>query len=282
MGVRGLLSYCSPIQKRVFLQPTDSGPPIAASRVAMDAYGLFYLVKDNMERARAYLSAYTRAGYSLTLVVDRRASQQKGETVKRREHVRAEAKAAVQSLHDVVESAAFQDLSPQEQAVLQRRLHQKEAEAWHFSPALLERYKILCRELTIQLEFADEEADTALAAGVHAGLWDIIVSGDSDLLLLRVPRLWIFTARADCVKEIVYTEFLRFMCLTGDQVVTLALLAGSDVSPRPICSISQAVSWLRYYGSLEAIHARLPEQLTCEDMVRWKEIAPLYLSTATV
>lgn len=281
MGVRGLLSYCSPIQKRFFLQPTDSGPPFSQATVAMDAYGLFYLVKDNLERARAYLSAYRSAGYSLTLVVDKRANQQKGETVKRRETARSEAKAVVQSLQAIVNSPAFQELSETEQSILQRRLHQKESESWHFSPALLERYKLLCAELDVGLEFAEEEADTALAAGVHSGRWSIIVSGDSDLLLLRVPRLWIFTGRPDCVKEIAYTEFLRFMCLTPDQIASLALLAGSDVSPRPICSIAQAVSWLRYYGSLEAIHARVPEQLTCEDMVRWKEIAPIYLSTVT-
>jgi hypothetical protein len=86
------------------------------------------------------------------------------------------------------------------------------------------------------------------------------------------------TGRPDCVKEIEYGEFLGFMCLAEEQIPALALLAGSDVSPRQLMRMDQAVSWMRYYGSLEKIHARFPDKVTCEDMVRWKEIAPLYLS----
>lgn len=273
MGVRGLLSYCHSIQTKVHISKR------APSSIGIDAYSLFYHVKDDLTRAKELLEAFLSAGHTITLVVDRRANSKKTETVVRRGEIRAAAAADAETLEEIMHSESFELLSSQEKRVLERSLEQKKKSAWHFTAALLQIYKDMCSSLGVIVELAKEEADTALAQGCQEGRWSIVVSGDSDLLLLRVPRLWMLTGKNGVVKEIDYQEFLRYMCLTPDQILGLALLAGSDTSPRPLMRIEQAVSWLRYYGSLERIHSKYPDKVTCEDMLRWKDLQDVYTLT---
>lgn len=272
MGVRGLLSYCSPIQTRILIGSTHTRP----SSIGIDAYSVFYHFKQNTQGAQHFLEELLRSGHTITFVIDRRASAQKQETVKRREAERTAAAVVVDSLSKIAESDDYKDLSPAQKRAVEQVLAWKKQESWHMTPAILHEYRVLCERMGISVELAEEEADIALARGVKEGRWDTVVSGDSDLLLLRVPRLWLLSRSPAHVKEISLDDFNRFTGLSAEQACSLAVLAGSDVSTPVLLPIANAISWLRYYGSIDVIHARFPDVVRCEDMIRWKMVQGLY------
>jgi hypothetical protein len=273
MGIRGLLSYCSPIQTR--LRISDASPkPLS---IGIDSYSLFYSFKHKTDRAQQFLEELLRAGHSLTMVIDRRAAAEKQETVRRRQTERNAAATVVESLSTLTKCEEYEDLTPEQKRAVEQVLAWKKIDSWHMTPAVLHWYKVTCECLGITVEYAEEEADYTLAKGVKEGRWSAVVSGDSDLLLLRVPRLWLLSAATPTtVKEVRIEDVYRFTGLNADQLCQLAVLAGSDLSPRVLLPIANAVSWLRYYGSLAVIHARFPEQVTEEDLKTWLRIEPLY------
>jgi 5'-3' exonuclease len=172
----------------------------------------------------------------------------------------------------------YNSLTVEQKKSVDQMLAQKKLQSWHMTPSIMEEYIAICKEYTIPIEYAEEEADTALARGVQTGRWSTVLSSDSDFLLLRVPRLLILsnTGNHSYVYEIVKEEFHAYTGLSETQAIQLALLAGSDVSPRVILPIAHAVSWLRYYESLDVIHSRFPTIVTCEDMLRFTTVRKAY------
>ena len=117
------------------------------------------------------------------------------------------------------------------------------------------------------LSWAEQEADEALAKGG----FDLVITTDSDLIVLGVPIVWIPRGVALQHNELRFDDFLQHIGLRKDQLYELAFLAGCDVYPRSIKPFGEAVSWLRFYGSLTAIHQRKPKILTqkhLEDFAR--------------
>jgi 5'-3' exonuclease len=271
MGIRGLLSFCSPIQKHQDILSTP------ASRIGIDAYCIFYAFKNDIERAEGLLRCFHAAGHTCTLVVDKRASALKQQTVKQRVEQRTAASSRASLLEEFKASAEFQELTPQQRRSIDEMIRCKQAESWHMTPALLERYKEACEHLEIDVIYAEEEADTALAQGVKEGKWDIVVSNDSDLLLLQVPQLWMISAKSlSTVTSVDLKEFYAFTGLNAQTAVELAAVAGSDIYPAVTLPIAQAVSWLRYYGSLGVIHKRFPSVVTAEIMEKLPGVYETY------
>lgn len=267
MGVRGLLSYCRPIVRRIHVKQQQN------QSIGIDAYSLFYSCKSNMERATKLLKEFLDAGHRLTMVVDRRASQAKEETVRLRKSKRTAASATKDVLESFHDSDDYTSLTPEQKGLVDQSLRWKEIESWHMTSATFAAYRDVCSSLGIAWVLAEEEADVALAAGVYEGLWSIVLSTDSDLLVLGVPTLWmLLIGSTSHVNQIRRDEFQRYVGLSRSQVVELALLAGCDSSPKKLVRIDCAVSWLKFYGSLGAIHRRYPDVVGCEDMVRFETV----------
>ena len=74
------------------------------------------------------------------------------------------------------------------------------------------------------------------------------------------------------VNQIRRDEFQGYVGLSMAQIIELALLAGCDSSPKKLVRIDCAISWLKFYGSLGAIHRRYPTVVGCDDMVRFETI----------
>ncbi len=261
MGVRGLFTYCKKLMKHAQI---GSG---AGKRAGIDGFNLLYLFKDRKEDLEQYLRGLQAVPMTLTIWMDSRAAKEKEEVVEKRKEVREEAKAKVSDLEKFTQSEEFKQLEPAQQKVYEKKLEQTVAKAWSMNSKHTKWFKKLCADLGIDLLWAEGEADDALACGGY----DIVITTDSDLVVLGATVIWIPRAVGLQHNEIRFDDFLQFTGLRRDQLFELAFLAGCDVYPRSIKPFGEAVSWLRFYGSLEAAHRRKPAVITAnhlEDFAR--------------
>ena len=251
MGVRGLLTYCKSITHHVTLQPSNDS-------IGIDGFSLLYLFKEDQAALERYLQELIKLGHSITIVMDKRAAEEKKETVEKRKEVRQEAKVEANTLEVYVQSDEFRDLLPSQQKILEKKLYQATRKAWCLSKPHMKWFKAFLEANSIPLVYAEEEADEYLASQPFA----IVVSGDSDLLILGVKRLWIPRGVGIQHDEILHSDFMKLMGLTEFQLKELAFLAGCDVQPKSIVSVEKARGWLLWYGSLDRIAKRFPGQVT--------------------
>jgi 5'-3' exonuclease len=191
----------------------------------------------------------------MVFVMDKRAAKEKREVVEERKEQRKEAKAEAESLASFTQTAEFEELEPKQQEMLEKLIAQRERAAWHLYPEYIKWLGELLKKYNIQLVWAAEEADIVLAKGNY----DVIVSSDSDLLILGARRIWIPRGIGIQHNEINSAEFIKYMGLEGERLFELAFLAGCDVQPKPLMTMAEAVSRLRFYGSLQGIHKKHPE-----------------------
>jgi 5'-3' exonuclease len=184
--------------------------------------------------------------------MDKRAQKEKKEVVDERKGVRKDARADATQLTSFTQTDEFADLDDEQQKVVSAALALKERDAWCLYPTYVKWLKEMIEELRIPIVVAKEEADTVLARGSY----DVVISSDSDLLILGVKILWI--PHRSIQQEIHQKDFLNLLGLEGEQLYQLAFLCGCDVQPRKIVDIQTAVSLLRFYGSLQKINERLP------------------------
>uniref|UniRef100_A0A6C0KJK8 XPG-I domain-containing protein n=1 Tax=viral metagenome TaxID=1070528 RepID=A0A6C0KJK8_9ZZZZ len=260
MGVRGLLTYCNPIKRKV-------NTNVQNLRIGLDGFSLLFLFREEREIFEQYLrDMLAKVGHTdgITLVMDKRAAKEKQEVVQGRKDQRKEAKAEANNLSSFTQSPEFEELDEQQRAILEKTLAQKQRAAWCLYPEYMKWFRSLLKSLEIPIQMAPEEADTVLAKGNY----DVVVSSDSDLLILGVKRLWIPELKHKKVQhtEILHTQFINFLGIQDEQLFELAYMAGCDVQPRSLMPIRMAISRLRFYGSIQAIHAKHPEMITSENM----------------
>jgi 5'-3' exonuclease len=259
MGVRGLMGYCKRIQH-----------PVSAKRnlkIGIDAFSLIFLFREERNSFEKYLQALLDQGHTLTFVMDKRAQKEKKEVVDERKEIRKEAKAEASQLTSFTQTDEYADLDDDQRRLVAAALSLKERDAWCLYPEYVKWLKGMIQSLGIALVIAEEEADSYLAKGDY----DVVVSSDSDLLILGVKALWIPGKKT---YEILREDFLNILGLEGEQLYQLAYMCGCDVQPRKIVDIQTAVSLLRFYGSIFKVYERLPATISKEDIdqyIRLKE-----------
>ena len=255
MGVRGLMGYCKRIQR-----------PVSAKRhkkIGIDAFSLIFLFREERNSFKKYLQAFLDQENTLTFVMDKRAQKEKKEVVEERKGIRKEAKAEASQLTSFTQTDEFAELDDDQRRVVAAALSLKERDAWCLYPEYVKWLKGMIHELGITLVVAEEEADSYLAKGDY----DVVISSDSDLLILGVKALWIPGKNTEIIRE----DFLNIMGLEGEQLYQLAYMCGCDVQPRKIVDIQSAVSLLRFYGSIFKVHERLPI-ITKEDIEQYMKL----------
>lgn len=264
MGVRGLFTYC----KKILRHAIVTNEAVNGKTAGIDGFNILYLFKDRKEDLEQYLKGLLDLGLKLKILMDSRAAKEKEEVVEKRKEVREEAKVKATDLENFTKSDEFKDLDPAQQKVLQKKLDQATAKAWSLNSKHTKWFKKLCSDLEITLTWAEQEADEALAKGG----FDLVITTDSDLLVLGVPIVWIPRGVALQHNEVRFDDFLRLIGLHKEQLYELAFLAGCDVYPRSIKPFGEAVSWLRFYGSLKAIHQRKPMVLTQKHLADFERL----------
>jgi 5'-3' exonuclease len=262
MGVRGLLTHCKPIQ-RLLKDPGNL-------KIGLDAFCILYLFKEQKESLASYLDLLV-GKHQVTVVLDGRAPPQKRETVEDRAAKRSAAATEADELSSFTKSEDFSSLTEDQQRVLKKQLEKFQTNAWSLHSDHVAWFKGVCREKGVTLLHAIQEADDELVKGG----FDAVISGDSDLLLHSVKKLWIprLNAKGYVVhSEIDGKEFSRFMGLEGDRLFELAYLAGCDVQPVSHAPLKIAISWLRFYGDLERVVKKFPDKLGPANLEEYRRL----------
>ena len=224
---------------------------VSGLRIGMDGYSLLYLFREDRQAFEAYLREMKQKG-QITFVMDKRAAKEKEEVVKERKENRKDAKAAAEVFQEFL---AGEDLDPKQREILEKAHAIKLRQVWHLYPEYLKWLESVLEEIDIPLTWAEEEADSLLARGGY----DVVVSSDSDMLILGARRLWLPRGVGVQHNEIDGEAFRQYLGLEQEEVYQLAFLAGCDWQARSLMSVGEAVSRLRFYGGLTGIHERHPE-----------------------
>jgi len=255
MGVRGLMTYCTGIQTRASNKHTNK-------RIGIDAFSIIFLFRDDRERFIEYFKNLKEKGHTITFVMDRKAQKEKKETVDNRKERRFQAKDKAEEISTFTQTVEFSELAEEHQKVIEKTLEKKKRDAWCLYPEYNKWLVKTLEELEIPLVYAKEEADSYLTTGSD---FDIIISSDSDLLILGANILWIPKGVGNHY-EILKSNFLNHVGLEGRQLYELAFIAGCDIQPKKFTDIITAISWLRFYGSIEVIQKKFPKILSTTDI----------------
>ena len=269
MGVRGLFTYCNRIKHYTNTNLTNL-------RIGLDGFSLIFLFREDREAFADYLRHLLSAKHTLVLIMDKRAQKEKREVVEERKEQRKEAKAEASTLISFTKTAGFEELDSKQQFILEKLLAQKERAAWCLYSEYVKWFCSLLQTLGITIVWAEEEADTLLAKGDY----DVVISSDSDILILGARKLWIpevkytklNTTPIFCHKEIDGKEFLQYIGLSGEQLFEMAYMAGCDVQPHSLMPIKEAISRLRFYGTIENIHKKHPELINSEHLEKYDKL----------
>jgi 5'-3' exonuclease len=259
MGIRGLFRYCNPIRKHANMNENGL-------HIGLDGFSLLYLFKEDRSAFEEYLKKLVSVAKSIDFVMDKRAAKEKRDVVEERKELRKEAKAEAKSLSTFVQSSDFEDLEPKQQEMLEKLIAQRERAAWHLYPEYITWLTNILENYKIALVKAPEEADIVLAKGGY----DVVISSDSDLLILGAKRLWIPRGVGIQHNEINGEDFIKYIGINGERLFELAYLAGCDVQPKSHMTVAEAVSRLRFYGSLCGIHKKHPEIVSANNISEYK------------
>jgi 5'-3' exonuclease len=256
MGVRGLYSFIKSIRKKANLQPNKN------LRVGVDAFCVIYMFREERVGFEKYLRGLVSKGYQLTFAFDRRAQKEKKAVVEERKQKKEEAKQEASTLQTFANSDDFQELDEEFQRTILQQINKKEWESWALYAEYTEWLYSLLHTLEISIVKADEEADIYLAKGG----FDIVISSDTDMFVLGCPRVWMPRG-----KDIQHDEYLlgdveKHIGLSHETFCELAYLVGCDVQPKRKMVLEEAISNLRFYGSLLGIHMKDSKKVTTEDL----------------
>jgi 5'-3' exonuclease len=262
MGVRGLFRYIQSIRRPGKLLPQKG------LRIGIDAFCLLYLFKEKQDNFIEYIDYLLSLEYSLTFIMDKRASKEKSVVVEQRKEARAEAKSEAKELEEFLST---KHLEPKEKENLTQLLERYQQKGWQLTNEHTEWFLTMLASKEVTLQWAEEEADPLLARGP----FDCVISSDSDMLILGCPCLLVPKKnKKGAIEHDVYsyTDVLTFLSLKPQQLYELAFLAGCDIQPTPITDIETAAAWLRFYGSLETISKKKNDILKNEHIELYKHL----------
>lgn len=260
MGIKGLYS-CIKSQSH----PIEF-KQILPSRLGLDAYPFLYKFKHDLDSCLALFQELLTAGHTCTVYVDGNPPQEKLEELasrrQQREQAYKQAEALKAFLQDPEKSGP---LDEQARQLIEKQIAAYTVESFSIKKELRELFlKRVKEELCIPILMCEGESDEALVRASLKGDVDIVIANDMDLFVGGVERLWILgkTNTDPLFLEFLRSDITRHYGLRYHSWTDIAILAGYEKVPHlKRCSVQQAITWIRYYGSLENLLSRRPELL---------------------
>ena len=259
MGVKGLYSCLKAFSIPVLYHQE------VPSRLALDAYPFLYKFRENIEACMALFDSLRSVGHSLSIYVDGTPPKEKMEELasrrQQKEVAYQQAKALKLFLQD--ESKASQ-LPVEAKHVIEKQIAAYEVESWCIRKEIREKFIQGCQMKEIPVHFCEGESDQELIRSSLRGEHDIIVANDMDLFVGGVERLWVL---GKTQQDPLFLEFRRSLIsqkvgIHPNAWMDVALLTGYEKTPQlKRCSPQQAITYMRYYGSLEHFFDKRPELL---------------------
>ena len=240
-------------------------PPL---RLALDAYPFLYKFKYDLDGCLKLFESLQKAGHTLKVFVDGNPPKEKMEELasrrQQKEQAYKQAEALKAFLKDTEKSSALDD---QARKLIEKQISAYEVESYSIKKETREEFLRLVKEAKISLELCEGEADGSLIQAALKGEVDVVVANDMDLFVGGVERLWVLgkTNADPLFLEFNRTDITKQFGLQPKSWIDVAILAGYEKTPQlKRTSVQQAITWIRYYGSLENLLSRRSELLQGE------------------
>jgi hypothetical protein len=149
--------------------------------------------------------------------------------------------------------------------ILEKQIKAYEFESYSIKKEIRDTFlKRIKEETTIPIILCVGESDVDLILASKKGEIDVVIGNDMDFFVGGVERLWVLgkTSTDPLFLEFHHTALTKQFGLYPKSWIDIALLAGYEKAPQlKRTSVQQAITWIRYYGSLESLLTRRPELL---------------------
>ncbi len=260
MGVKGLYSclksYSVPIQFQ----------ECAPLTIGLDAYPFLYKFKQDLDSCLRLFQGFVEAGHSLVLYVDGNPPKEKLEELASRRHQKEQAYKQAEALRVFLQDPEKSGtLDAEAREILQQQIRAYEVESYSIRKEVRESFlQRVKEELKIPIVQCEGESDPALIQASIKGEIDCVIANDMDLFVGGVERLWMLgkTSADPLLLEFRRSVISQQLGIPPERWMDVAILAGYEKVPQlKRTSAQQAIGWIRYYGSLEALLVRRMELL---------------------
>jgi 5'-3' exonuclease len=270
MGVKGLYSCLKPFSHVVDYKG------LAPLRLGLDVYPFLYKFKQDIDSCLRLFQELQKAGHLCFLYMDGNPPKEKLEELasrrKQREEALKQAEALKAFLNDTEKS---NELDERARLHLEKQIAAYEVESYSIKKETRELFLRRIREETsIPIVLCEGESDPILIQASLKGEVDVIVGNDMDLFVGGVERLWVLgkTNTDPLFLEFNHKDITKHFGLHAKSWIDVAILAGYEKTPQlKRTSVQQAITWIRYYGSLETLFTRRPELLQGQTIETYSE-----------
>lgn len=265
MGIKGLYSCIKSYARPVNF--TKENP----LRLALDVYPFLYKFKHDLDSCIQLLKSLCEAGHQCTLYMDGNPPKEKLEELAQRKQQRETAHQQAEALKKFLNDKEKSDaLDEKARSILEKQIAAYEVESYSIKKETRELFmKKVKEETTIPIVLCEGESDVDLIKVSLKGEVDAVIANDMDLFVGGVERLWILgkTNSDPLFLEFNRSMITRHLGLHSKSWVDVAILAGYEkTKDLRRTSVQQAITWIRYYGSLENLFSRRPELLQGEPL----------------
>lgn len=256
MGVRGLDSSLK--QYAIEIQPKEEEP----LHIGIDTYALLYKFKENLDALFRFVTELQSEKHTVIFVLDGVPPPEKQEELANRKAQRTLAANQAKALKDFLLDSSAQELTEDARDILQKKIHAYENEAWVVYKDLRDRFTTAALSKGYKVLLSKGEADTDLLRMALDGSVQVILANDMDYFVGGAERLWIVNKEFSSPKEFRRTSISNTLGIPPSAWRDIAILAGYEKTPHlRRVPTATAISYLRFYGTLETLFARRPELL---------------------
>jgi hypothetical protein len=253
MGIKGLYSCLKPYALPVSLEQEK---PLV---IGLDAYPFLYKYREDIDSCIAVLNQFQAAGHTLILYLDGVPPKEKEAELLSRKIQKEAAYKQAKALKTFLKDDKSKELTEDARKVIAKQIASYEYESWFLRKEIRELFATRVSEQGIEVIQCKGESDTDLIQGSLSKKLECVIANDMDLFVGGVERLWILgKTQADPLLQEFRRSYISYEVGLSEKAWTdVAILAGYEKCPQlRRCSAHQAIIWLRYYGSMEALFSR--------------------------
>lgn len=247
MGIPGLWSYLREKLPKCLLQ--EQHP----QKVGIDAHGLLYFWRANPEEFRKFIRTLQQVGHQLYFIFDGEAPEEKRKELEKRKHFRQEARKQAEAIEQFLNSPQSKELSQQDYQFLKKQKINYDEMSWQITKENRDAILKIIKEEGAESILAPREADDVLLEMMKQKTITVILTQDMDFLEYPVTRLWIPNFKE--APYICYDLDIAVFCNEEDIMIE-NLQEVAYLCKNKYMTPSEAISNLRYYGSLQTIMSR--------------------------
>lgn len=253
MGIKGLYSCLKPYALPVSLEQEK---PLV---IGLDAYPFLYKYREDIDSCIAVLNRFQAAGHTLILYLDGIPPKEKEAELLSRKIQKETAYKQAKALKTFLKDDKSKELTEDARTIIAKQIASYEYESWFLRKEIRELFASRVSEQGIEVIQCKGESDTDLIQGSLSKKLECVIANDMDLFVGGVERLWILgKTQVDPLLQEFRRSYISYeVGLSEKAWIDVAILAGYEKCPElKRCSAHQAIIWLRYYGSMEALFSR--------------------------